>query len=237
MRDGYDGPVEMILLFVESWWWLGPATAGAGAATYAGVTARGRRARRLEVDAARREVALAYQALVATRARVREAQANLLSARAASGLPALSDMLMGSPETMAARRQLLEARRAQKSAALVLRARRVRVKLSAAQYRAASSADPLPMERLLAAHDAVVARWMSYETDVAKALSHPHLTDARHPATLAFLHAHREAQLLRPSSIRQRVTPEQFLAYRDAVRRLEASFDEAERQAGAPRLA
>jgi hypothetical protein len=223
----------MILLFVETWWWAAPAAAGAGAATYAGVTARGRRARRLELDAARREVSLAYQALIATRARVREAQANVLSARAASGSPAFTDALLGTPATMEAKRQLMEAKRAQKSAALLLRARRVRVKVFSAQYHSASSADPLPIERLFAAHDAVVGRWMEYETDIAKAIAYPQLTDSRQPATLAFLNAYREAQRLRPASARERIPPEHFLAYRDAVYALQASFDEAERQAGA----
>ena len=102
-----------------------------------------------------------------------------------------------------------------------------------AQYHAATAADPLPIERLFAAHDAVVARWMAYETDVAKALAYPQLSDTRQPATLAFLRAYREAQQLRPASARERIPPEQFLAYRDAVRALEAAFDEAERQAGA----
>ena len=223
----------MILLFVETWWWAAPAAAGAGAATYAGVTARGRRARRLELDAARREVAFASRALLAARARVRDAQANVLAARAASRPAALGGAILGTPATIEARRQLLEAKHAQKSAALVLRARRVRVKAFTAQYHASTSSDPLPVERLFAAQDAVVARWMEYETDIAKALAYPQLTDSRQPATLAFLRAYREAQSLRPASARDRIPPERFLAYRDAVRTLEATFEEAERQAGA----
>jgi hypothetical protein len=223
----------MFLLFVESWWWVAPATAGAGAATYAGVTAKGRRARRLELDAARREVALASRALVSARARVREAQANVLSARAASPAPALGPAWMGSPATIEAKRQLQHARLAQKSATLDLRARRARVRATTAQYHAATATDPLPIERLFAAHDAVVARWMSYETDIAKAIAYPQLSDTREPATLAFFRAYQQAQQLRPASARERIPPEQFLAYRDAVRTLEAAFDEAERQAGA----
>lgn len=225
--------MEIFLLFVESWWWAAPAVAGAGAATYAGVTAKSRRARRLELDAARREVALAYRALVAARARVREAQADVLSARAASSTPALDATWLGSPATVAAKRQLLDAKRAAKTASLDLRARRARVKATTAQYHAATATDPLPIERLFAAHDAVVARWMSYETDAAKAIAYPQLSDARQPATLAFLRAYREAQQLRPPSARERIPPERFLAYRDAVRTLETAFDEAERSAGA----
>jgi hypothetical protein len=225
--------VEIFLLFVESWWWVAPATAGAGAATYAGVTAKSRRARRLEVDAARREVSLAYRALITARARVSEAQAGVLAARAASGAPALSVGLIGTPATIEAKRQLQEAKLAQRAAALDLRARRARVKATTAQYHAARTADPLPIEKLFAAHDAVVARWMSYETDVAKAIAYPRLSDTREPATLAFFQAHREAQRLRPASARDRIPPEQYLEYRDAVRALEVAFDEAERRAGA----
>ena len=223
----------MILLFVESWWWAAPAAAGAGAATYAGVTAKGRRARRLELDAARREVSLAYRALISARARVREAEADLLSARAASPTPALGPAWLGSPATIEAKRQLQEAKRAVKSASLNLRARRARVRATTVQYHAATAADPLPIERLFASHDAVVARWMAYETDVAKAIAYPQLSDSRDPATLAFFRAFREAQQLRPASARDRIPPEQYLAYRDAVRALEAAFDEAERRAGA----
>ena len=223
----------MILLFVESWWWAAPAAAGAGAATYAGLTAKGRRARRLELDAARREVALAYRGLISARARVREAEANVLSARAASPAPGWGAGWLGDPATMAAKRQLQEAKRAVKAASLNLRARRARVRATTVQYHAATAADPLPIERLFAAHDAVVARWMAYETDVAKALAYPQLSDARQPATLAFLRAYREAQQLRPASARERIPPEQYLAYRDGVRALESAFDEAERQAGA----
>lgn len=224
--------MEMLLLFVESWWWVAPAAAGAGAATYAGVTAKGRRARRLELDAARREVVLAHRALVSARARVSEARAGVLSARAASGPPALGIGMLGSPATIEAKRRLQEAKRAEKSAALDLRARRARVKATTVQYHAASAGDPLPIERVFAAHDAVVTRWMSYETDVTKAVAYPQLSDPGHPATLAFLRAYQEAQRLRPPSARDRIPADQFLHYRDAVRAMEAAFDEAERQAG-----
>lgn len=223
----------MILLIVETWWWVAPAAAGAGAATYAGVTARGRRARRLELDAARREVTLASRALITTRARVREAQAGVLAARATSEAPTLTGSLLGSPATMRARRELQEAKLAQKAAVLALRARRARVKASTVQYHATSARDPLPIERLFAAHDAIVARWMAYETDPSKAIAYPKLSDTREPATLAFFRAYREAQERRPASARDRISPEQFLAYRDAVSALASAFDEAERAAGA----
>jgi len=235
--------VEPLLLIVEGWWWIVPAAAGAGTATYAGLTTRRRRARRLELDAARREESHAHRAWIAARARVSDAQANVLAARATSGSPSFGPALleaaltgtplMGSPETIEAKRQLQAAKLAERSASLALRASRTRVKATAAHYHAASSADPLPIEKLFGAHDAVIARWMVYETDPTKAIDYPQLSDARHPATITFFRAQREASQLRPATARDRIPPQQFLDYRDAVRALEAAFDEAERQAGA----
>jgi len=217
--------VEPILLIMSSWWWIAPAAAGAGAATYAGLTTRTRRARRLELDAARAEESLAYRELVAAKARVRTAHADMLTSKSrATAMPL---------QAAAARRELQEARQSEKTASLALRASRSRVKAGYAQYRAASSQDPLPIDRLHAAHDAVNSRWLAYETDVDKALAYPQMTDVRRPATVAFLRAQREALAKRPM-LRDRVTPQQFVEYRVAVRHLELSFDEAERQAGVP---
>lgn len=214
--------MEPILLIVSTWWWIAPAAAGAGAATYAGLTTRTRRARRLELDAARHEEAQAYRALVAAKARVRTAQADVLTTRSTP-----------TPRAQDARRELQAARQAEKNASLELRASRSRVKAGYSQYRAAAARDPLPIDRLCAEHDAVNARWLAYETDVDMALAHPQMTDSRHPATVAFLLAQREALTKRPM-LRDRVTPQQFAEYRVAVRDLERAFDEAERQAGVP---
>lgn len=215
--------MEPILLIMASWWWIAPAVAGAGAATYAGLTTRSRRARRLELDAARQEESLAYRELVAAKARVRTASADMMTAKSRTGAPAF--------QTGDARRELLAAKQAEKTASLALRASRSRVKAGYAQYRAATARDPLPIDRLYAAHDAINTRWLAYETDVDKALAYPQMTDVRHPATLAFLRAQREALAQRPT-LRERATPEQYLEYRAAVRHLESTFDEAERQAG-----
>lgn len=217
--------MEPILLFVESWWWVAPVAAGAGAAAYGGLTTTSRRARRLELDAARHEEARAHRALVAARADVRTAEADVHSARVRSGFAAAA--------TFEAKRALQAAKTAEKSAQLALRASRARVRASLAQYRARSGRDPLPIEKLMAQHDAVNARWLAYETDAAKALAYPQLGDARHPATRAFFEAQREAQRLRPASARGRISPEQFAQYRSAVQALEAAFDDAERDAGA----
>ncbi|MDW4574518.1 hypothetical protein R8Z57_17215 [Microbacterium sp. M3] len=214
--------MEPILLIVSTWWWIAPAAAGAGAATYAGLTTRVRRARRLELDAARHEESLAYRALVAAKARVRTAQADVMTSKSQPAHRAYD-----------ARRELQVAKQAEKTASLELRASRSRVKAGYSQYRASSAHDPLPIERLYAAHDAVNARWLAYETDVDKALAHPQMTDSRHPATVVFLRAQREALAKRPT-LRDRVTPEQYVEYRLAVQDLTAAFDEAERQAGVP---
>jgi len=215
--------VETVLLVLSGWWWVAPAAAGAGAATYAGLTAKSRRARRLELDAARHEEAEAYRALMHARALVRTVRAEHLAVRARTG--------MLSSETLEVKRRLQLAKRAHKSAVLELRATRARVRAAAEQYSISSRTDPLPLQKVLAAHDAVTAQWLPYEVDAAKALEYPAMTDARHPATLAFLRAQREAQRLRPSTD-ERVSPQRFIEYRTAVRVLEAAFAEAERRHG-----
>ena len=214
--------MEPILLLVTSWWWIAPAAAGAGAATYAGLTTRTRRARRLELDAARHEEKQAYRSLVEAKARVRTAHADVLTAKSRGPI---------APAALDARRELQSAKQSEKTASLELRASRSRVKAGYTHDRAASSADPLPRERLVALHDAVNARWLSYETDIDKALAFPQMMDSRHPATLLFLHAQREA-LVQRSLLRDRVTPQQFAEYRASVRALEAALISAERQAG-----
>ncbi|WP_194410145.1 hypothetical protein [Microbacterium cremeum] len=214
--------MEAILLIVSSWWWVAPAAAGVGAVSYAGLTTRSRRARRLELDAARHEESRAYRELVAAKARVRAAHADLLSAKAHGGGHAVG-----------ARHALQSAKQSEKSASLALRATRSRVKGVRAEYVASSSRDPLPIDRLYAAHDAVNARWLTYETDVDKALAFPQLTDTRHPSTVTFLRAQREALARRPM-LRDRVSPQQYAEYRAAVQALEAALTEAERQAGVP---
>ncbi|MGL4254945.1 MAG: hypothetical protein ACRCSL_01350 [Microbacterium sp.] len=216
--------MEPILQIIGSWWWVAPATVAAGAGAYGALTTGRRRARRLELDAARHEESQAYRTLVAAKAQVRTAQADVLAARARSGVSAAP---------IAAKRALQSAREAEKAASYALRASRARVKASYAEYRAQSSTEPLPIERLYAAHDAVNARWLSYETDIDKALAYPAVTDPRHPATVAFLRAQREAQWVRPTA-GTRVAPAQFVAYRTAVAALDTALVEAERQAGVP---
>jgi hypothetical protein len=212
--------VDPILLVVTGWWWIAPAAAGVGAVGYSALTTRSRRARRLELDAARHEELLARQALTAARANARNAQADLMLAQSQRR------SLTAQPGSVSdARRALWAAKQAQKDASLALRAARTRVK---AAYTQRAAGGPLPLERVMAAHDAVTARWLSYETDAALALAYPQMSDSRHPITYAFLQAQHEAHIRRPESPRSRITPADFVAYRDAVRRLESAFAAAE---------
>lgn len=87
------------------------------------------------------------------------------------------------------------------------------------------------LAKLFATHDAVTARWLDYELDVAKLIAFPAMSDGRQPLTAAFLRAQRIADGLRPASPKARVTPDQLSEYRNAVVDYEVAFDVAERDA------
>ncbi len=87
------------------------------------------------------------------------------------------------------------------------------------------------LERLFATHDAVTARWLEYELDVAKTIAFPAMSDGRQPLTAAFLRAKRIADGLRPASSKARMPKEQLAEYRSAVADFEVAFDVAERDA------
>ncbi|KRB37054.1 hypothetical protein [Microbacterium sp. Root180] len=87
------------------------------------------------------------------------------------------------------------------------------------------------LERLFAAHDAVTARWLDYELDVAKIIAFPAMSDGRQPLTAAFLRAKRIADGLRPASAKARLSKDQLAEYRNAVADFEVAFDVAERDA------
>nr|WP_208387957.1 hypothetical protein [Microbacterium halimionae] len=87
------------------------------------------------------------------------------------------------------------------------------------------------MARVLAAHDAVIKKWLEYELDVAKVIAYPAMSDGRQPLTAAFLRAKKVADNLRPESDTAKLTPELFAEYRDAVTDCEVAFDVAERDA------
>lgn len=242
------------MILLAEWWWIGPAAAGAGTLGWIGVrqtrrqralpastTTTGDRAarawasrpmsknaaRRLELDAAHLDLLTARQAIARGRADVKIADAEVVRAHAERVASRGS-----SEQVSAARARLVAAQHALRAASAEMRARRAAVKAAQAMLpsiRAGSA--PLPVDRLLAEHDAVLTRWMAYETDPALAIDFPAMSDPRSPLLADFLHAHERAQWLRPASAQTRLEPADFLAYRDAVRRTVNAFDHAERSA------
>ena len=87
------------------------------------------------------------------------------------------------------------------------------------------------VEKLFAAHDAVTARWLDYELDVAKLIAYPTISDGRQPLTAAFLRAKKTADRLRPDSPKAHLTDAELSAYAGAVTDYEVAFDVAEREA------
>jgi len=245
--------VEPLAILLAEWWWIGPAAAGAGALGWIGVRQTRRRAlpagattttdraarvwatrpmskgaaRRLELDAALLDLQSTRHAVIRGRADVKTAEAEVARAhaeRAAARVPAAA---IGT-----ARARLEAAQRDLRAAGAEMRARRAAVRAAKAQLPAIRGGSaPLPLARVMAEHDAVLARWMAYETDPGLAIDYPVMSDPRSPLLADFLRAHERAQWLRPASERTRVEPAGFLAYRDAVRRATYAFDEAERRA------
>jgi len=214
-------------VLLEAWWWVAPTTVALGAASYGALTTGRRRVRRLEVDAARHEVGAAQTAIVSARAEVRAAQARMMAAQADRGtwVPGF----LSAPDE---HREVLAAKQAQRAAVMTLRAKRMAVSAARARMSAATrNPAAAPLAVLMRRHDAVTARWLDYETDVAKLIAYPQMTDARHPRTAAFLVCRGEAARLRPASAQARITPAEFVAYRDAVHALEVSFGVAEQDA------
>ncbi len=179
--------------------------------------------RRLGYDAARVDLrqAQADARVAADAARFARAElARVVADRAASRADA--------GHVTSARRALREAQLASKAAHARVKAARARV---AAERRTLADRDATPLQRVRSRHDAVLARWMEYETDAAKLLAFPAMSDGRHPATASFFSAMERARDLRPGTSAGRVTPAEFSAYRDAVEDLERAFDAAERAA------
>ncbi|BDV29419.1 hypothetical protein [Microbacterium terricola] len=90
---------------------------------------------------------------------------------------------------------------------------------------------PTQLQQLFSAHDAVTARWLEYELDVAKLIAFPAMSDGRQPLTAAFLRAKKVADRLRPAAANIKLTREQLAEYRNAVTDFEVAFDVAERDA------
>jgi hypothetical protein len=211
-------------LFAELWW-VAPVIVGAGALGWLGM--RGQRtagARRLEVEAAKRDVRSARDAVTRSRADVAVAHADLVRSQAERSARRASDR-----EVATARRALQIARQSAKSAAAALQARRLSLHAARANV-PRHDADPAeyPLAKVIAAHNTVLARWMEYETDPALLIAFPAMSDGRSPLLAAFLQDQAQAQWLRPASAGARMTPADFAAYRDAVRRAEKAFDAAE---------
>lgn len=219
---------------IAEFWWIGPTVIGAGTLGWVGL--RGQRtakARRLAYDASRDALRRARQDAAAARVAVRVARAELVQAQAEAAAGRTSPAAVA-----AARRALDAAQRETRAAAAGVRARRAsvsadRVALNAHGGQRGRAGDPaqLPLARVMAADDAVTARWMEYETDAARQLAFPTLGDARVQTTAAFLAELQTTRALRPPSADARITPAQFTAYRDGVARLTRAFDAAEAEA------
>lgn len=220
--------MDPILLLAAELWWVAPAAAGAGATGYAIVRRRGTvNGRRLGYDAARLELRRAQLDARAAADAARIARADLARV-AADKAAARAD----APAVASARRALRDAQLAARAAAARVKASRVRVSTERSSM---SAGGLLPLERLRGRHDALLARWMEYETDPARAIAFPQMSDGRQPATAAFLVALQRARDARPSP-ESRTSAEEFAAYRSAVEDLERAFDIAERAARGERV-
>lgn len=215
-------------MLATEWWWIAPTAVGAGAVTAVGVRRRSSTSgRRLAFDAARDDLKEAQREVGERRRAVKIARAEharLVAERTASRAT--------SADVASARRTLKQAEQNAKAAAADVRARRVHLNVARAEIPAASKRERFPVARLHRSHDTITARWMEYETDPAKLIAYSTMSDAKDPATAAFLRAAREAQELRPAAD-ARITTEEFAAYRDAVAHLERTFDVAEHTAKA----
>ncbi|WP_072314044.1 hypothetical protein [Agrococcus sp. Marseille-P2731] len=87
------------------------------------------------------------------------------------------------------------------------------------------------IERILADHDEVDRRWLDFELDVAKLIDYPLVTDMREPLTQTFHRAKRVADGLRPDEPGALRVEGALERYRDAVRDYEVAFEAAVREA------
>jgi hypothetical protein len=103
----------------------------------------------------------------------------------------------------------------------------------AAQASPAVTATPSEdrLARAMADHDAITARWLEYELDVAKMIAFPAMSDGRQPLTAAFLRAKKIADRLRPDPATGVPSPERLSEYVNAVTDYDVAFDLAERDA------
>ncbi len=216
----------MLALALE-WWWVAPAGAGAGTLGWLGVRRRSPVGRRLELDAAQHDLRRAEHAVVRSRALLKVARAEHLRAQAEQTASRLA-----AGAVLESKRRVQDAERAVKAAVADLRARRASVQAARATMPASRAPlEEMPLARLRSEHDALTTRWIAYETDAAKAIDYPGMSDPSSPALQAFLREQQVAMELRPASTDARMAPADFAAYRDAVRRATQAFDTAERVA------
>lgn len=209
------------LLLVAEWWWIAPTAVAAGTAGAFGLRRRSTvSGRRLAYDAARNDLRLAQAGAIERRAALKIARAEY--ARIAAERAARRASV---EQVASARRMLRDAERDAKAGVADVKAKQAR--LQAARAGIPSASAPRPLDRLRAEHDAVIAKWMLYETDPARQIAYPAMTDVKQPATVAYLRASERASELR-RGLGDRPTPTEFGAYRDAVAVLATAFDVAE---------
>lgn len=90
------------------------------------------------------------------------------------------------------------------------------------------ASDTREIDRLTAAHDDLIRRWLDYELDVAKVIAFPSMSDGRQPLTGEFLLKKRIADNLRPVGP---ASAERIAEYRTALTAAEVAFEIAERDA------
>lgn len=229
--------MEAVWVLLAGGWWTVPAAVaavGAGTLGWLGLRAQRRkpralpvrRARRLEVDAARHDVKRARDDVPRAHAAVQAARAEIARATAErhAGRATATDVA-------AARAALAQAQRDVSAARAALTARRADMRVAHASVPSrADGPESMPLVRLSATHDAINAEWVAYETDPHKALTYPSMTDAREPLTVQFLRAQQQAQWLRPA-LGARVSAADYAAYRASVREMARTFQIAERDA------
>ncbi len=216
--------MDPLLATIAVYGWVAPVAAGAGVFAMLGMRhQRAVDARRLEYDAARLELADARTRDWSARSALKLARAELARVQAARATSQAAPA-----DVSAARKALQTAQRHAQATSTELRVRRMRVSAARAGLPATSDPTQRPLAKTLAVHDDITARWLAYETDPARLIAFPLMSDGRVPTTGAYLVARAEAQRLRPPSDRARITPVQFAAYRNAVENAARAFEAAE---------
>lgn len=213
---------------VAEFWWIGPTLVGAGTLGVIGLRqGKAGKMRKLAVHAAQHDVRAARMAVLEAKAAVKVARAEVLRMQVTRDAGYAT-----AAQVAAARRGLQSAQREARAASAAVRAGRAQLAAARAALPSVSS-DPatLPLARLMAAHDAVRVRWLEYETDPAKLIAFPTMSDVRAPLTVAYLDQQRRTEWLRPASADTKMQPAEYVAYRDAVSDLGRAFEAAEADA------